>query len=248
VESQNAEQKNNNAVMSVSTTLTRTFLTDSPVELRTPAFSKQSTSNSGQASRSSQDPPTPPRERQTHEMHTGPSTDRAIGHIEHYAHTTDFVALWGVLHFVTNKMASPMLPRFIGRVFSRTSSRGGHQLCQHYLDGMFPLEKGEDGHFIGCKENNEFMESIVEIADSGTELKDLREGIENNWALIEGRGESGLKEVAVHGSFHGGKLKSGDVRVKDLSRLWLYRNGKSPPEVPPGLQADSDGVVRAGTL
>jgi len=67
--------------------------------------------------------------------------DRAIGHVEHYAHSTDFVAIWGVLHFATNRVGSPQLPRFLGRLFSRANSRGGHQLNQHYLDGMFPLKR-----------------------------------------------------------------------------------------------------------
>ena len=46
-------------------------------------------------------------------------SDRVIGHIEHYAHTTDFVALWGVLHFATAFPSSPastphttIVPRF----------------------------------------------------------------------------------------------------------------------------------------
>jgi hypothetical protein len=38
------------------------------------------------------------------------------------------------------------------------------------------------------------------------------------------------------------------MKVKDLSRLWLYRNGKSPSEVPPGLVRDADGVVRMATM
>jgi hypothetical protein len=182
---------------------------------------------------------------------TVPAADRAIGHIEHYAHTTDFVALWGVLHFVTNQLASPSLPRFIGRVFSRTSPRGGHQFCQHYLDGMFPLERNAAGEFVGCADTNDFMESVVEEARGGTELDDVREGFEKSWALIEMAGRqvsSDRYEVEVHGSFHTKISGDGKVRVKHLSRLWLYRNGKSPPEVPRGLTADADGVIRAGTL
>lgn len=113
---------------------------------------------------------------------------------------------------------------------------------------MFPLEKNADGEFIGCKDSNEFMESIVQQAKAGTELQDLREGIENSWALIDGRQGSEVNNgVAVHGSFQEGRFKNGPVKVKDLSRLWLYRNGKSPPEMPRGLATDADGVVRAGT-
>ena len=100
---------------------------------------------------------------------------RAIGHVEHYAHTTDFVALWGVLHFATSATATHTMPRFIGRVFSRTSERGGHQFCQHYLDGMFPLARGENGNFAGCAETgNEFMESEIVFGTDGDGGHDVR--------------------------------------------------------------------------
>jgi hypothetical protein len=173
---------------------------------------------------------TPPRR-----TYTVPACDRAIGHVEHYVHTTDFVALWGLLHFVTNERASPEMPRFIGRVFSRVSARGGHQFCQHYLNGMFPLSRGMDGEFMGCADRNDFMDSVVEVAKKGTEKVDAREGFENSWALLAG--EAIPSDVAVHGSFHGheGELRDGKVRVKHLSRLWQYRNGRSPPGIPRGL-------------
>ena len=64
-------------------------------------------------------------------------SDRVIGHIEHYAHTFDFVALWGVLHFTSAAHKSQTMPRFIGRVFARSSDRGGHQFNLHYLNGMY---------------------------------------------------------------------------------------------------------------
>lgn len=56
---------------------------------------------------------------------------RAISFMEHYAFTTDFVALWGVLHFATSKPASDDIPRFSGHVFECTdpAKRGGHQFC-----------------------------------------------------------------------------------------------------------------------
>ncbi|KAI0121684.1 hypothetical protein BJ170DRAFT_588022 [Xylariales sp. AK1849] len=255
VESQRAQQKKPRSITTTNTRLTQTTITDSPVELRTPALSQQLTNGAHQSSMSGEGSPTPTslteEGRASSTITTVSAADRAIGHIEHYAHTTDFVALWGVLHFVTSEMASPLLPRFMGRVFSRTSSRGGHQFCQHYLDGMFPLEKTVEGGFIGCADSNEFMESIVEQGKNGTEREDVREVFENNWSMIElaGRQGSDIKpEVAVHGSFHEGLLKDGKVRVKDLSRLWLYRNGRSPPELPNGLTPDADGIVRAGTL
>ncbi len=39
------------------------------------------------------------------------------------------------------------------------------------------------------------------------------------------------------------------VKVKDLSRLWQYRNGRSPQDSPPPLLLHTkDGVVRVATM
>ena len=105
-------------------------------------------------------------------------------HMEHYAHTSDAAALWGVLHY-TAAQRSP----FAGRVFARASRRGGHQFCQHYLDGMFPLARDQDtGAIVGCAEASEFMESSIGDTTPGRP----------------------------------------PVKVKDVSRLWQYRNGRCP--------------------
>ncbi|CCC13184.1 unnamed protein product [Sordaria macrospora k-hell] len=177
---------------------------------------------------------------------------RAIGHIEHYAHTTDFVALWGILHFATSIPGQHTMPRFIGRVFARTTVRGGHQLCQHYLDGMFPLEKDpKTGAFVGASENeNEFMESEITVGEAGSEMTAAKEAMEISW-LANGIGGNGsavdgdnVGGVAVHGGhsptverrgtmrLRRGESKPAKVKVKDLSRLWQYRNGRSPDDKP----------------
>ncbi|KAK3985627.1 hypothetical protein QBC44DRAFT_312089 [Cladorrhinum sp. PSN332] len=161
----------------------------------------------------------------TTSVHPSAISDRAIGHIEHYAFTRDFVALWGVLHFATSEMASAMMPRFIGRVFCRTSPRGGHQFVQHYLDGMFPLERDketaelardEDGRLKGCAERNEFMESEVFVAGCGEEdvLGDEVYGVVRGKSRRHAAREEGEDGVRM--------------RVSELSRLWGYRNGGCP--------------------
>lgn len=71
------------------------------------------------------------------------TSGKTIRYIEHYAHTSDFVACWGVLHFTKNFSLGPSAPRFMGRVFERSGQ--GHQMNMHYLDGMFPLRAVEDG-------------------------------------------------------------------------------------------------------
>ena len=174
--------------------------------------------------------------------------DRAIGHVEHYAHSTDFVSIWGVLHFATNTMGSPQLPRFLGRLFSRADGRGGHQLNQHYLDGMFPLKKDEKtGEFLGADEDNDFMNEIIKVGKEGSAMENVREAFEISWAGTQGFGSGDVSTpVEVHG-VSGHKAAKGEVRVKDLSRLWSYRNGLSPAEIPLLLISET-GVVRNATM
>ncbi|KAM0276389.1 hypothetical protein ACHAQH_006791 [Verticillium albo-atrum] len=177
--------------------------------------------------------------------------DRALGHVEHYAHTTDFVALWGVLHFCTSLAANRTMPRFIGRLFVRASERGGHQFCQHYLDGMFPLERDPvTNKLVRCAEENEFMESEVQVGTEGTAGQNAREAFEISWLgeMGFGSGEVG-EQVEVHGDQVGRHRRKGKgvVRVKDLSRLWMYRNGMSPPGGPP-LLIRENGIIRNATM
>ena len=182
------------------------------------------------------------------------SADRVIGHIEHYAHTSDFVARWGVLHFASDlPSADAAVPRYMGRVFARTSPRGGHQFCQHYLDGMFPLERDPAGKFVGAlEEGNHFMESEVSPRarhDCGED--GLREGdvVSSNAAatattsatatgavLVSGlasrRGTAFSLTASVvddgNGDGESGRRKK---KVKELSRLWGYINGRSPADL-----------------
>ncbi|KAG8157808.1 hypothetical protein KVR01_012470 [Diaporthe batatas] len=200
--------------------------------------------------------------------HLNPATqsERAIGHIEHYAHTTDFVALWGVLHFATSATADRSMPRFIGRLFSRKDARGGHQFVQHYLDGMFPLARDDaTGRFVGCKEvGNEFMESEIVIGTSGDAGANEREAFASSYLGCsddDSDGEQERGEMAMAAGevlMHNGEsplalrkrlgLPNEKVKVKELSRLWKYRNGRSPVEKPPLLGAGMNGFARNATL
>ncbi|KAK2044333.1 hypothetical protein LZ31DRAFT_466620 [Colletotrichum somersetense] len=170
--------------------------------------------------------------------------DRAIGHIEHYAHSTDFVAIWGVLHFCTSLAADHTMPRFMGRLFVRASERGGHQLCQHYLDGMFPLARDpETGKFTGASEENDFMDSEIQVGQEGDAGANAREAYEVSYL---GRGFA--SEVELHGERLRGRHRKRTVKVKELSRLWLYRNGLSPRGETPPLLFSENGIVRTATL
>ncbi|KJZ77177.1 hypothetical protein HIM_03498 [Hirsutella minnesotensis 3608] len=175
--------------------------------------------------------------------------DRAIGHVEHYAHTTDFVALWGVLHFVRNKAGSPQIPRFLGRVFARSTGRGGHLLNQHYLDGMFPLKKDPStGEYLGADEDNEFMEEPIHLGHEDEAMDKTREAFGVAYLGTLPIDASDAKPpVDVYNVADKNKAKKA-TKVKELSRLWSYRNGRSPPlEKPPSLVTEN-GVVRMATL
>jgi len=220
------------------------------------------------------------------------SSGKTIRYIEHYAHTSDFVARWGVLHFTCNFSLSPLSPRFMGRVFEREGE--GHQFNQHYLDSMFPLKKcspsgnplrkggiGGSG-FEGVDEDNcEFMNSIIELGRNGEgeEKKDEREGLEISYLGAHGEPlEKREEEVLIRDmsptsteserkfpNFRGfTSSKSGvldkkqgwveevevqkeekemQFKVKDLSRLWLYINGKSPK-----MDETDVGIARMATI
>lgn len=177
--------------------------------------------------------------------------DRAIGHIEHYAHNTDFVAIWGILHFATNRMSSPQLPRFLGRLFNRSNGRGGHLLTQHYLDGMFPLKRDpKTGEFTGADEENEFMEEVIKFGVEGTAMENAREAFEISYGGTEGFGSGEVTTpVEVYDKIGSRKKHKRDVKVKELSRLWMYRNGRSPPDAStPILAPELVGVMRNATL
>lgn len=170
--------------------------------------------------------------------------DRAIAHIEHYAHSTDFVSIWGVLHFATNRTGSPLIPRFLGRLFVRSTGLGGHQMNQHYLDGMFPLRRDPvTGDFVGVdEEGNEFMDEVVRLGVEGDAMDNIREAFDITYAGTQGFGSGEVSTpVEVHGVVtDGGKKMSRrrEVKVRDLSRLWSYRNGMSPQGSPPLLATE----------
>lgn len=175
--------------------------------------------------------------------------DRAISHVEHYAHINDFVALLGVLHFVTNTMGSPQIPRFVGRLFARSSGNGGHLFNQHYLEGMFPLAQDpKTGEVVGADEQNPFMDEIVGFSTENVSMDDSRESLEvtvaSTWRLSSNTPEVA---VAVHGVDPEFAKKKEEIKARDLCRLWSYRNGRSPKESPPLLFLEG-GIPRNATL
>lgn len=165
---------------------------------------------------------------------TESASGKTIRYIEHYAHTSDFVARWGVLHFTCNFSLSPTSPRYMGRVFERAGE--GHQFCQHYLDCMFPLQPASSSPsksnvpppslftrikawllninerggvagsgFVGAREDgNAFMDSVLKLGHDGDENSDEREGVE-------------ISYLGAHGEPLGKGEK--EVLVRDMSPI-----------------------------
>jgi hypothetical protein len=171
--------------------------------------------------------------------------NRAIRHIEHYANNEDFVACWGVLHFTKKMPKDRFQNRFMGLVFERPGK--GHQLNQHYLDKMFPLDKS--GYKVRETKEGDFMEMDCEAGHDDSqhapregpnqslfatktsdECEDIGAHILNE-SPTSAKKESAAWQangawVATNGQVNGVKKV---LQVKDLSRLWTYRNGGSPP-------------------
>ncbi|OAL38357.1 hypothetical protein AYO20_02416 [Fonsecaea nubica] len=92
---------------------------------------------------------------------------------------------------------------FFGRLFKRVGS--GHQLNQHYLDNIFEME-GIDTKDLSrgrVRESNAFMDAEVDM------------DVFREWDTVQAA-----------------PRRTGAPRrqVKELSRLWTYRNGRSPED------------------
>ena len=125
------------------------------------------------------------------------------------------------MHFVT-------LPnRYAGRVFIRPGT--GHLLNQHYLISIFPLNEN-----MCVKENNEFMDMEVKFTIDGAEERTRQEYAE----LLLGSGAAAEGAVVEDQRLDADELMrnwpavkgSRKPKVRDFSRLWLYRNGGRPDD------------------
>ncbi|KAF4435760.1 hypothetical protein FACUT_6900 [Fusarium acutatum] len=134
-----------------------------------------------------------------------------IPHIEHYVNEKDFACRFGVLNFTRHYTQNEN--RFAGKVF--IDRGGGHQLNQHYLDDMFPLDKtlqrARDAT-EGC-----FMHRKVRVRKDGTMKVTTKAELPAGFIVTEDEGSKN------------GIMKPDEVpRMGDLSRLWKHRNGKLP--------------------
>lgn len=77
-------------------------------------------------------------------------------------------------------------------------------------------------------------------------MDNTREAFDITYAGTTGFGSG---EVFTPVEVHGVKTrhKTRDVKVKEVSRLWKYINGQSPPEGPP-LLVNEGGMIRNATM
>jgi hypothetical protein len=135
----------------------------------------------------------------------------------------------------------------MGRVFKSPNS--GHLLNMHYLHEMFPLET-VDG-VLRARDDSEFMELPV-TKDPST--PDARENLltsvfgsgtqqeASQLAAFVGDINSPLSPLTLNSAIeHSGEDPWDNWKVKHFSRLWMYRNGRSPP-------SDEGGVPTRATF
>ena len=136
----------------------------------------------------------------------------------------------------------------MGRVF--VSPQSGHLLNQHYLHQMFSLT--DDLH---CADHNDFIDMDVEVFEpvgGGDKRESAVDSVESPTAPVNGKDAIFIADTnspvspltlaspstslasSLAGSFAGSTVvEKGTkrmVKVRNLSRLWLYRNGGCPPD------------------
>lgn len=174
---------------------------------------------------------------------------KAIGHIEHYANTYDFVSRWGILNFASSWTEKGANNRFDGLCFERRGkgisafspqysrtmytnssiSPKGHQFNQHYLDNMFPLDKKRG---YGILEHNPFIDSEVHIAEGSDNIDGIQIASSFEHQPVEKvRVRNGSSRAFPSGwSLLSPTTRLSTKKVLDLSRLWAYRNGGVPKD------------------
>jgi len=166
---------------------------------------------------------------------------RAISHVEHYANNYDFASRFGVLNFTRTAPKDKLENRFMGRVF--VNPKTGHQFNQHYLSSIFPLDA--TGRYTRDPEDGDFMALKANVSQNKGDSGE-REGLLQSLCATEAvsRLEGELMNVTptspVNTRNSDFVLRDGEVggygvtelRMWQLSRLWMYRNGLSPPAEP----------------
>lgn len=151
---------------------------------------------------------------------------RVIRHIEHYANLGDYVSLFGILHFrplpwkiggyQSAQDRQEVVDRYVGRLFVRNGS--GHQMNGNYLDNFFEMSLDQAGKLESVCENNEYMDG--ELDEDLLACNDI----------ASKASEQHLWNCDRHSDERSASRPKKSRRIKDVSRLWQYRNGLSPED------------------
>lgn len=129
--------------------------------------------------------------------------------------------------------------RFRGRLFKRNAT--GHMLNQHYLAHMFTREKvtlkGTTTTIEQVAETNIFMDSEISVWNADRDQEGLGWGwmwlwMWPSWFKVGDGVKKGWDSMVVEDGVdlcRDGK-RDAVLKPKNLSRLWMYRNGGSPPK------------------
>lgn len=130
---------------------------------------------------------------------------------------------------------------------------------------MFPLRPSAKKNggiggtgFEGCAEACDFMDCVIELGKNHDEVRDELEGLEMSYLGAQGVDDEEvtlrdmspisprMTRLALTTEFTNGRgmtSRRTEYRVRDLSRLWLYRNGGSPKTDEVDL-----GIARMSTI
>ncbi|ORY70997.1 uncharacterized protein BCR38DRAFT_329233 [Pseudomassariella vexata] len=127
---------------------------------------------------------------------------RSIGHIEHYANVGDFVARFGVLNFTTKD--------------KQLGSNDDDEKSENRFVGTVFKRYGT-GHML----NQHYLENMFTM--KGNEVLESNPFMDSPVVVDE--------EYLNNNPKHRERLQNGgELTVKSMSRLWLYRNGGTPKE------------------
>lgn len=151
-----------------------------------------------------------------------------IKHVEHYANGLDWVARLGIFQFrqpldrgETNGSGAQQTKvhrRFGGRLFNRIDCLG-HQMNLHYLDNMFVM----DGNLERVLDLDNIEDRYDGKVAHFMEMEVDQEILEREDNVVPLQAQAGKGQVMKQGVH-----RPAGLRVKDLSRLWQYRNGMTP--------------------
>ncbi|KAK6221272.1 hypothetical protein QIS74_04840 [Colletotrichum tabaci] len=137
----------------------------------------------------------------------GDDTTTSFGHIEHFGNAGDFVARWGAIHFKA-KVSDEALYSDLRYILGRDER-------QNHFSGLL-IENDVKGHLL----NQHYLDRILPLNETLTGV------------VEDGKGRpvpGSFMNLSLQPDHEGQHLEGEGNRVYQISRLWKYVNGRSPP-------------------